>query len=65
MGKRDVGRRRVSWFKKPRTWFDMTTIQLFQTSANKVKITCLVEGEEEVVTNIKKYKKPLHIVREI
>jgi hypothetical protein len=41
-GKEGVGKRRISWLKKVRTWFSMTTIEVFPASVNKVKLTNLI-----------------------
>lgn len=42
LGRRGVRRRRVSWLKNLRNWFDMNTIQLFRAAVNKVKIAMMV-----------------------
>lgn len=41
-GKRGPGRRRISWLKNLRTWFNTTTIGLFRAATNKVKIAMMI-----------------------
>ncbi|KAI5715976.1 hypothetical protein M8J77_025461 [Diaphorina citri] len=41
-GKRSVGRRRISWLKNLRTWFDTSTTGLFKAAANKVMIARMI-----------------------
>lgn len=49
-GKRSVGRRRISWLKNLREWFNSSTKSLFRTAADKVKIAMMLanlqRGEE-------------------
>lgn len=42
LGRRSAGRRRISWLKNLRTWFSMTTTQLFRAAANKVMIANMI-----------------------
>lgn len=42
LGKRGPGRRRISWLKNLRSWFSMTTTDLFRTAVNKVRIAILI-----------------------
>ncbi|CAG9839537.1 unnamed protein product [Diabrotica balteata] len=37
-GKRGPGRRRTSWLKNLRIWFNITYVQLFRATADKIKI---------------------------
>uniref|UniRef100_A0A8D8VL77 Craniofacial development protein 2 n=2 Tax=Cacopsylla melanoneura TaxID=428564 RepID=A0A8D8VL77_9HEMI len=41
-GKRGVGRRRISWLKNLRTWFDTTTTGLFKAATNKIIIARMI-----------------------
>lgn len=41
-GRRGPGRRRISWLKNLRTWFSMTTTDLFRTAINKVRIAMMI-----------------------
>uniref|UniRef100_A0A8D8MAZ5 Uncharacterized protein n=2 Tax=Cacopsylla melanoneura TaxID=428564 RepID=A0A8D8MAZ5_9HEMI len=41
-GKRGPGRRRISWLKNLRTWYNQTTSQLFRTAVNKVQIAIMI-----------------------
>ncbi|CAG9837806.1 unnamed protein product [Diabrotica balteata] len=41
-GKRNVGRRRISWLRNLREWYGCSSIQLFRTAENKVKIAVMV-----------------------
>uniref|UniRef100_A0A8D8Q737 Uncharacterized protein n=2 Tax=Cacopsylla melanoneura TaxID=428564 RepID=A0A8D8Q737_9HEMI len=41
-GKRGVGRRRISWLKNLRTWFNQTTTQLFRAAVNKIVIANMI-----------------------
>ncbi|KAL1447598.1 hypothetical protein WDU94_009869 [Cyamophila willieti] len=41
-GRRGRGRRRISWLKNLRTWFNQTTTQLFRAAVNKVQIAIMI-----------------------
>lgn len=41
-GRRSVGRRRISWLKNLRVWFNTTTVGLFRASVNKVRIAIML-----------------------
>lgn len=41
-GKRSVGRRRTSWLRNLRDWFNCNSKQLFRAAANKVKIATMI-----------------------
>ncbi|CAG9839630.1 unnamed protein product [Diabrotica balteata] len=41
-GKRGPGRRRTSWLKNLRIWFNTTSVQLFRAAADKIKITMMI-----------------------
>lgn len=41
-GKRSIGRRRVSWLKNLREWFDCSNVQLFRAAVNKVRIAVMI-----------------------
>jgi hypothetical protein len=41
-GSRGPGRRRISWLKNLRTWFNGTTGELFRAAASKVKIAMMI-----------------------
>lgn len=41
-GARGVGRRRISWLKNLRTWFNQSTTQLFRAAVNKVRIANMI-----------------------
>lgn len=43
LGKRDVGRRRISGLKNLWIWFGMNTIELFRAVTNKVTIACVCQ----------------------
>lgn len=43
-GKRGPGRRRISWLKNLRTWFNKTTTELFRLAVNKVMIARMVSN---------------------
>uniref|UniRef100_A0A6P7FCB0 Uncharacterized protein LOC114328569 n=1 Tax=Diabrotica virgifera virgifera TaxID=50390 RepID=A0A6P7FCB0_DIAVI len=59
-GKRGPGRRRISWLKNLRTWFNTTTTNIFRAAVCKVQIAMMVanirngqaleEEEEEYYT---------------
>ena len=42
MGRREVGRRRISWLKNGRGWFSSTTNQLFRAVVNKIMIAKMI-----------------------
>ena len=44
LGKRGVGRPRISWLRNLRTWFDMNTTDLFRTAVQKLKIACMISN---------------------
>ena len=44
LGKRGVGRLRISWLRNLRTWFGMNTIDLFRPAVQKVKIACMISN---------------------
>lgn len=41
-GRRNIGRRRVSWLKNLRDWFGCTSNQLFRAAVDKVKIAVMI-----------------------
>lgn len=41
-GKRNIGRRRISWLKNLRDWFGCNNIQLFRAAVNKVQIAVMI-----------------------
>lgn len=41
-GKRSIGRRRVSWLKNLRDWFNCSNVQLFRAAVNKVTIAVMI-----------------------
>lgn len=41
-GRRGPGRRRISWLKNLRTWFNKTSSQLFRIAADKVRIAMMI-----------------------
>uniref|UniRef100_A0A2H1V1U0 SFRICE_035738 n=1 Tax=Spodoptera frugiperda TaxID=7108 RepID=A0A2H1V1U0_SPOFR len=41
-GKRPPGRRRTSWLKNLRTWFNMSTRSLFRAAVSRVKIALMI-----------------------
>lgn len=41
-GRRGPGRRRISWLQNLRTWFNMTTTELFRSAVNKVRIAMMI-----------------------
>ena len=44
LGKREVGRPRISWQRNFRTWFDMNRTDLFHTAMQKVKMACMISS---------------------
>lgn len=42
LGRRGPGRRRISWLKNLRTWFNITSTQLFRIAADKVRIAMMI-----------------------
>lgn len=42
MGKRSVGRRRISWLRNLRDWFNMSSAELFKAAVSKVKIAIMI-----------------------
>ena len=43
-GARGVGRRRISWLKNLRTWFNQSTTQLFRAAVNKVRLANMISN---------------------
>ena len=43
-GKRNVGRRRISWLRNLRDWYNCSSIELFRAAANKVNIAMMVSN---------------------
>lgn len=41
-GRRGPGRRRTSWLKNLRTWFQKSSLQLFRDAVDKVKIAIMI-----------------------
>ena len=41
-GKRSIGRRRVSWLRNLRDWFNCSNVQLFRAAVNKVRIAVMI-----------------------
>ena len=41
-GARGPGRRRISWLKNLRTWFNQSTTQLFKAAVSKVRIAIMI-----------------------
>lgn len=41
-GRRRPGRRRISWLKNLRTWFNTTTVGLFRAAVDKVRIAMMI-----------------------
>lgn len=41
-GKRSIGRRRISWLKNLRTWFETSTTGLFRAATNKIIIARMI-----------------------
>lgn len=44
IGRRSVGRRRISWLRNLREWFGLSSVQLFRTAISKVKIAMLISN---------------------
>jgi Reverse transcriptase (RNA-dependent DNA polymerase) len=42
LGKRNIGRRRMSWLKNLRDWFNCSNTQLFRAAVNKVRIAVMI-----------------------
>ena len=42
LGKRGVGRPRISWLRNLKTWFGMNTTDLFRAAVQNVKIVCMI-----------------------
>uniref|UniRef100_A0A8D8QZA6 Uncharacterized protein n=1 Tax=Cacopsylla melanoneura TaxID=428564 RepID=A0A8D8QZA6_9HEMI len=42
VGKRSVGRRRISWLRNLRDWFSCSSQDLFKAAINKVRLTLMV-----------------------
>lgn len=42
VGKRSVGRRRMSWLRNLREWFNVTSSDLFRAAASKVRIVMMI-----------------------
>uniref|UniRef100_A0A8D8UV16 Craniofacial development protein 2 n=2 Tax=Cacopsylla melanoneura TaxID=428564 RepID=A0A8D8UV16_9HEMI len=42
MGTRSVGRRRISWLKNLREWFNMSSADLFKAAVSKVRIAVMI-----------------------
>ena len=43
-GRRNVGKRRISWLRNLRDWYNCSSIELFRAAANKVKIAMMVSN---------------------
>jgi hypothetical protein len=43
-GRRSIGRRRISWLKNLREWFNCSSLQLFRAAANKVTIAVMISN---------------------
>ena len=56
LGKRGIGRPRISWLRNLRNWFDMNTTDLFRTAVQKVKIACMIYRTSETDKNHQKKK---------
>lgn len=41
-GRRSIGRRRISWLRNLRDWFNWSSIELFRVAANKVRIAMMI-----------------------
>lgn len=42
VGKRSVGRRRISWLRNLREWFNVTSSNLFKAAASKIRIAMMI-----------------------
>uniref|UniRef100_A0A8D9DVR2 Craniofacial development protein 2 n=1 Tax=Cacopsylla melanoneura TaxID=428564 RepID=A0A8D9DVR2_9HEMI len=42
MGKRSVGRRRISWLRNLREWFNCSSNELFKVAINKIRLTLMI-----------------------
>ena len=42
VGKRSIGRRRISWLKNLRQWFGQTSESLFRAAVNKIRIANMI-----------------------
>ena len=42
--RRNVGRRRISWLRNLRNWYNCISIEVFRAAANKVKIAMMVSN---------------------
>jgi len=40
--RRYIGRRRVSWLRNLRDWFDCSNVQLFRAAVNKIRIAVMI-----------------------
>ncbi|KAH1028540.1 hypothetical protein HUJ05_001893 [Dendroctonus ponderosae] len=68
MGKRGVGRRRISWLKNLRSWFGLNTTELFRAAANRRALSRnisvrpnLNENSQKKMTNFRECMLPVSI----
>jgi hypothetical protein len=43
-GKRNPGRRKISWLRNLREWFGCSSLELFRSAANKIKIAMMISN---------------------
>jgi Reverse transcriptase (RNA-dependent DNA polymerase) len=43
-GKRSVGRRRISWLKNLRDWYNLSSVELFRAAVSKIRIAMLISN---------------------
>jgi len=60
-GKRDIGRRRVSWLKTLNDWFNCNNLQLFRGAVKKVQIAVTTVEYTKGTTHKKKNTKVFRI----
>jgi len=44
IGKRSIGRRRISWLRNLREWYGCSSVDLFRAAVNKIKITMMISN---------------------